>query len=225
MGIGIHLWRLTVFGCCIISINDHVLQVAAITGDSMAPTLSPTYHETGEEDLVLITKFRKTPQRVDSSTTKAWNINHIKRGDVIFFWTPMNNTEKLSVKRVVGLPGDTVVPEKRVRYGAGYKGVDEADTALDVARDLVKNGGKIGGPDTVIIPYNHVWVEGDNSDKSMDSRDYGPISLALMTGKARYVMWPWHRAGPVVTELVKTKTKTKITPGVFRPPVPKEYME
>jgi mitochondrial inner membrane protease subunit 1 len=45
----------------------------------------------------------------------------------------------------------------------------------------------------VQVPSNHVWVEGDNKSNSRDSRDYGPLSLELIHGIARYRVWPIHR--------------------------------
>jgi inner membrane protease subunit 2 len=36
----------------------------------------------------------------------------------------------------------------------------------------------------VVVPYGHVWVEGDNWRESWDSRHYGPISKGLVVAKA-----------------------------------------
>lgn len=47
-----------------------------------------------------------------------------------------------------------------------------------------KNGNEI------IVPKNHVWVEGDNKDNSMDSRKFGPVSKHLIVGRIRYQIWP-----------------------------------
>lgn len=42
----------------------------------------------------------------------------------------------------------------------------------------------------VVVPKNHVWVEGDNKSNSRDSRDFGPISLSLVNGVVRARVWP-----------------------------------
>lgn len=43
------------------------------------------------------------------------------------------------------------------------------------------------------IRKGHVWVEGDNSEHSRDSNNYGPISMGLITAKATHVIWPPNR--------------------------------
>lgn len=49
---------------------------------------------------------------------------------------------------------------------------------------------------TQIVPWNHVWVEGDADDTrlSLDSNTYGPISMSLIFGRVEYVIWPRLRA-------------------------------
>lgn len=43
-----------------------------------------------------------------------------------------------------------------------------------------------------IVPFNHVWLEGDADDprKSLDSNTYGPVSISLITGRVLAVAWP-----------------------------------
>ena len=48
------------------------------------------------------------------------------------------------------------------------------------------------------VPADCVWVEGDNEEKSEDSRDYGPISKRLLVGKVERIVWPPSRWGQVV---------------------------
>eukprot|EP00300_Choanocystis_sp_HF-7_P014940 c18884_g1_i5.p1 GENE.c18884_g1_i5~~c18884_g1_i5.p1 ORF type:complete len:125 (+),score=15.89 c18884_g1_i5:358-732(+) len=47
----------------------------------------------------------------------------------------------------------------------------------------------------VLVQQGHLWVEGDNGAKSMDSRTFGPISASLVVGQADLVIWPPHRFG------------------------------
>jgi signal peptidase I len=80
----------------------------------------------------------------------------LQRGQVVVYYTP-HDPNTIAVKRVVGLPGDKVTPLP------GYSGGDDSP---------------------VIIPYNHIWVEGDanSRDKSIDSNHFGPISQNLVCG-------------------------------------------
>lgn len=43
-----------------------------------------------------------------------------------------------------------------------------------------------------IVPWNHVWVEGDSEDprKSLDSNTYGPVSISLVSGSVVAVLYP-----------------------------------
>jgi len=45
----------------------------------------------------------------------------------------------------------------------------------------------------VRVPKGHCWVEGDNAGRSMDSNEFGPISLGLVTAKATFILWPLSR--------------------------------
>ena len=76
----------------------------------------------------------------------------------------------MAVKRVIALPGDAV--HTRPPYPLAVEH----------------------------IPAGHVWVEGEHpegSRKSYDSNTYGPISMSLLVGKVRGVVWPWSRASSI----------------------------
>ncbi|KAF1811554.1 LexA/Signal peptidase [Eremomyces bilateralis CBS 781.70] len=161
-----------------ILINEKLASPLAIEGSSMHPALSPDYHATGRKDRVVFTK---------------WGAAHdLKRGDVIAFWTP-HDPEKIGVKRVVAVAGDTVVPRS-----------DKYPLREEV------------------VPFNHVWVEGDNERDTKDSNDYGPISKALIHGKASYIVWPFVRFGPVESIHAKSQSKIRETPTAMV--VPEEYL-
>lgn len=86
------------------------------------------------------------------------------RGDLIVYNTP-HNPSKVAIKRVVGVAGDMITPLN------GYP----------------------GGSDPVVVPFNHMWVEGDVNDrkKSVDSNYFGPITTGLIRGKVLALWSPW----------------------------------
>ncbi|XP_071809470.1 mitochondrial inner membrane protease subunit 1-like [Asterias amurensis] len=45
------------------------------------------------------------------------------------------------------------------------------------------------------IPKGHIWIEGDNTHNSTDSRQFGPVPLAMVRGRAVLRVWPWNRRG------------------------------
>jgi signal peptidase I len=42
----------------------------------------------------------------------------------------------------------------------------------------------------IIVPLNHIWVEGDNKENSMDSRKFGPLNINLVQGRVVLQIWP-----------------------------------
>lgn len=150
----------------VIFLNDHVAHSAFVTGVSMKPTLSPHYSDSGASDLVL---FNVWSARKD-----------LKRGDVAQFMSP-NKPEQFAVKRIIAVPGDTVILDPRRRPAVGEGPEPTAARAWDSWQGRA------------VVPPGHVWVEGDNWRKTSDSNWYGPISKSLITGKAVAVLWPGER--------------------------------
>lgn len=154
--------------CGSIFVNDNSLEILAISGASMQPTLSPNYRVDGTRDYVYFNKWKP--------------LRHLQRGDVVFFNAP-HKPDTLSVKRVVALAGDTVLLDTKRRPDDVLNGaVNEAARKWDVVFQRA-NG-------RVVVPEGHVWVEGDNWRSSNDSNAYGPISRSLILGTATCLVWP-----------------------------------
>jgi signal peptidase I len=83
------------------------------------------------------------------------------------------------IKRVIGLPGETVeIREGRVWVNG--QALDEAYLAPVTQQDY--------GPLTV--PQGHVFVMGDNRNYSNDSRFFGPVPVSQIWGRAWISYWP-----------------------------------
>jgi signal peptidase I len=119
----------------------------------------------------------------------------VGRGDVVVFRFP-GNPEKDYVKRVVGLPGETVeVRDKTVlidgqpldesRYAHFLDADSESgELAEGLGRDRVPYG-----PSRV--PEGRLFVLGDNRDNSSDSRSWGMLPRELVKGRALFVYWSY----------------------------------
>lgn len=99
-------------------------------------------------------------------------------------------------KRVLGLPGDTVVFPRR--YAASWIH-QQQQAASSSSWNSASNNTTLA-----VIPNGHVWLEGDNPANSSDSRYYGPIPMALIQGRVLFRVWPlrgksWmHRGAPPI---------------------------
>ncbi|ORE08086.1 LexA/Signal peptidase [Rhizopus microsporus var. microsporus] len=66
----------------------------------------------------------------------------------------------------------------------------------------------------VPIPAGHCWVEGDEAFHSKDSNSFGPVPIGLIHAKAKYILWPPSRFGPVPDRPINPN---RIKTNVFRP--------
>jgi signal peptidase I len=112
----------------------------------------------------------------------AYRWNEAERGDIIVFRFPLNPSRRF-IKRVIGLPGNTVT----IRGGDVYidgQILDEPYLAATPRYD----GEWIIGPD-------ELFVLGDNRNNSSDSQNWGPLPIEEIIGKAVIVYWPPSEAG------------------------------
>jgi len=116
-----------------------------------------------------------------------FGLGDIKRGDTVVFWYP-EDTTKSYIKRVIGLPGDTISVQDGSVYVNGKK--LEEDYVPEEYRD-----DRPYGPRTV--PPNEYFVLGDHRISSNDSRAWGFVPRNYIYGKAVFVFWPPEHAGSV----------------------------
>lgn len=116
-----------------------------------------------------------------------FGLGHIKRGDTVVFWYP-EDTTKSYIKRVIGLPGDTVEVKDGTVYVNGKKLVENyvpADYRDDRPYPLTK------------VPPNDYFVLGDHRISSNDSRAWGFVPRSYIYGKAVFVFWPLDHVGTI----------------------------
>jgi signal peptidase I len=119
----------------------------------------------------------------------------IKRGDVIVFKYP-EEPDRDYIKRVIGLPGETVEMKAKKIYINGVP-LDEPyvhfleppNTETDVHEITSIDVRERYGP--VTIPPNQYFVMGDNRDNSQDSRYWGFLQRDYIKGKALLIYWSY----------------------------------
>jgi signal peptidase I len=116
----------------------------------------------------------------------AVKTNGIQRGDVIVFIAPPDH-EKDFIKRVIGLPGETI----ELKGGYVYINGKRLDESAYLSSDVKTYGGaflKDNQPYT--IPQDNYIVMGDNRPFSSDSREWGLLKANAIIGKSFFVYWP-----------------------------------
>lgn len=176
--------------CALIWVRDHYVKLDRVRGSSMAPTLSPETHETGRVDWVILRPYTGRSAK-QQKTTEPRDEGNVRRGDVITFWKP-HKPEEMGIKRVVAVEGDTVYPTRGYALDPAARG-GRIQGLPDGLPDRDEDAIQVRGEETgkVVVPYGHVWVEGDNWRKSYDSNDFGPISKGLIEGRAVWVWRSW----------------------------------
>ena len=119
----------------------------------------------------------------------AYQFSEPKRGDIIIFKYPDDEEEKY-VKRIIGLPGETV----RISNAKVY--IDDSETPLQ--EDYLKDEWTVAtGPFEFQVPEGCYFVMGDNRNDSWDARywDNTYVAREKIIGKAEWVYFPFDRIG------------------------------
>jgi signal peptidase I len=144
-----------------------VYQPVKVEGTSMMPSLE-------DQERIFINKF-----------IYRFGMGEVERGDLVVFWYPGDPT-KSYIKRVVGLPGDTIEIDHGI-VKLNSQPLDEPYVP-DAYRD------RQSVPKTV-IPPDHYYVLGDHRSSSNDSRSWGPVHRRHIYGKAVFIYWPIEKIG------------------------------
>lgn len=117
-----------------------------------------------------------------------------KRGDVIVFEAPPYNDDQKDefIKRIIGLPGDTVRVEG-TKVSVNGRQLNEEEY-LDQTVITSPGTFALEGRE-VVVPQGQYFVMGDNRPHSFDSRSFGFIEKGKITGRAWLLYWPLSDAG------------------------------
>jgi len=163
-------WVAVVGGALIVALVIRAFFLAAfyIPSESMVPTLQ-------KGDRVLVNKL-------------SYKLHDVHRGDVVVFGRPPNEPDngiKDLIKRVIGLPGETIeVRDCKVLING-----------QPLSESYVKSWTRTCTYAPHQIGSDEVFVMGDNRDDSQDSRYFGPIKESLIVGRAFVIVWPLTHLG------------------------------
>lgn len=148
----------------IILIRSFIVTPIKVNGESMYPTLK-------DKEIMILDKVH-------------YRFNDIKRFDIVVVKT---DDEKI-IKRVIGLPGETLTFENNVLYIDG-KEIKESFLKEETNDFSLKDIGYSK------IPKDTYFVMGDNRNNSKDSRIIGPVKKSQIKGKTKLVIFPLKNKG------------------------------
>lgn len=162
-------------------IRTFVVQAFKIPSGSMIPTLLIGDH-------ILVSKFIYGIKNPFTGKVVV-PVADPARNDVIVFKYPLNRSQDF-IKRVIGLPGDSVqIIDKKVFIN----GKPLADDKGEFNDNIVLSDGPRDNFGPVTVPPHSLFVMGDNRDNSHDSRFWRFVDYSEIKGKAFVMYWSWDR--------------------------------
>jgi signal peptidase I len=164
-------WILSIIIAAVIafSIKAFVFDIIEVSGTSMVPTL---HHN----DTLAIEKI-------------SLYTHSLQRGEIVIF-DPGSKGVGIYIKRIIGLPGDTV------EIKDGYVSVNGQRLEENYLRPgTVTEAGNEGG--TIKVPDGEIYVLGDNREISEDSRYIGTVPIKSLKGHALYRVFPFNQMSTI----------------------------
>jgi signal peptidase I len=146
-----------------------IYQPVKVEGTSMMPGLT-------DQERIFVNKYEY-----------KLSASNIHRGDLIVFHYPKDPRESY-IKRVVGLPGDTVEMRDGEVYVNSEKLIEPYVQPDYRGHDFMQ---------LEVVPADNYFVLGDHRDSSSDSRSWGFVDRPKIYGKAVLVYWPFGKIGPL----------------------------
>jgi signal peptidase I len=148
----------------VLPIRYFLFQPFIVKGESMSPNFE-------EGDYLIVDEI-------------SYRFSNPNRGDVIVFKYPKDTTQRF-IKRLIGLPGETVV----IKNGeVSVTSVTGENIVLD--ESYLPDNLKTYGDTNITLQNNEYFVMGDNRTYSYDSRSWGVVKNSYIIGKALLRLYP-----------------------------------
>lgn len=170
-------------------IRTFIVQAFKIPSGSMLPTLQIGDH-------LLVNKFIYGI-RLPFAGSVIIPIKEPQHGDIIVFRFPRDRSTDY-IKRVVGLPGDTIELRNKVLWRNDQK-VDDPHAHFTSAAVLPGEASPKDNLGPIVVPPGKYFVLGDNRDNSSDSRFWGFVDENDVLGKAMIIYWSWDIDEPLLS--------------------------
>ena len=184
----------------VLVVRSFLFEPFRIPSSSMVPTLLVG-------DFLFVNKFVYGP-RLPVVHTKVFELGEPERGDVMVFRLPSDPSVNY-IKRLVGLPGDTIVYRNKqlfingqpvrmaqkgtVRRASGGMAILATETFGEATHDILLDPRGLGREGSYQVPEGHYFMMGDNRDNSQDSRfpQVGFVPAGNVVGKAVRIWMNW----------------------------------
>jgi signal peptidase I len=162
-------------------VRTFVVQAFKIPTGSMEPNLLVGDH-------LLVNKFVFAPAATGVERL-VLPMRDIRRGDVVVFKFP-EEPERDFIKRVIGLPGDTIeVRSRQVTVNGAPIQEPYAHYLFPISDDDANGFDPRARYGPVTVPADHYFMMGDNRDNSQDSRYWGFLPAHYVKGRALMIYW------------------------------------
>ena len=145
---------------CVLLVKQFIVTPIQVNGDSMYPTLK-------DGDLMLLNRI-------------GYKFGSINRFDIVV----VDSGDSYIIKRVIGLPGETVKFQNNVLY------IDD-----EIIEETFLEEGKYTNDFEYSVSENCYFVMGDNRERSRDSREFGCFEESKIKGKTSLTFFPFNRLG------------------------------
>ena len=157
--------KLVIVIVIILVLMIYVVSVTQVVGNSMYSTLN-------NDDVLILNKLK-------------YRFSEVERGDIISL--EYEDTKYL-IKRVIGVPGDTISISDNTVYVNGEVYIENY-----LEEDLEYDDFQLSSLGYQTIPADMYFVLGDNREDSLDSREIGLVSKDDIIGKVSFRIWPLNK--------------------------------